>query len=451
MRRTLALVALAVTSMVALAFLIPLGLVIKEMARDQAFSGAERQAVALAPVLSTAPDRNAVERALDTTPAGRDGRFTIYLPGGEIVGESRAAGDEVRAAMAEDRAKTVDVPGGATFIQPIALDGGRTALAEVFVPDEAQHRGVLGYWAVLGGVGAGLVAGSVVVADRLAARVVRPARRLAEASAALGAGDLSVRVEPSGPAELEEAGRAFNTMADRVRQLLTSEREMAADMSHRLRTPLTALRLNAGDLGDDAAAEQTREAIDQLEREVDLVITSARRSDPGDDGECDAAELLRERLEFWSALAEDQQRSWCLRGADGEVRVPVSRGELAAAIDSVVGNVFRHTAEETQFVVSLQQNEGVVGVIVEDAGTGVPEHSEALRRGGSNAGSTGLGLDIVRRIAESTGGRITLDRSSLGGARVCMWLWHRPAAPKRRSRRRWGRGWHRMSSAEAPR
>ncbi|GAA0525913.1 two-component sensor histidine kinase [Saccharopolyspora subtropica] len=424
------LVALAVTSMVALAFLIPLGLMIREMARDQAMSDAERQAVALAPVLATTTDPGLVARAVASTRAGQSGRLAVYLPDGRVVGRSRIGASEVRAAMAEMRTASVGVPGGTAFVQSIALDGGRTAVAEVFVPAEEQTRGVLRSWLVLGAVGLVLVSASLVVADRLGARVVRATTRLAEASSALGAGDLTVRVDPSGPPELVEAGRAFNAMADRVRHLLAAEREMAADLSHRLRTPLTALRLNAEALGDGPAAEQTRQAIDRLEREVDLVITSARRAGPCDEADCDVAELLRDRLEFWSALAEDQGRPWSLRGADGEVYVPVPRAELEASVDAVVGNVFRHTPERTEFVVSLQRGDGLVGVVVEDAGPGVAESSAAVQRGRSSAGSTGLGLDIARRVAESTGGRLAVDRSSLGGARVCMWLRPRPAAPR---------------------
>lgn len=437
MRRTVVLVALAVTSMVALAFLIPLGLMIREMARDEAMSDADRQAVALAPVLATTGDRELVGKAVASTQAGQLRRIAVHLPGVEVVGSTRLSAEEL--AQGHARAATVEVPGGTAFVQPIALDGGRTAIVEVFVPEDEQARGVARSWLVLGVVGLLLVVGSLLVADRLAAQTVRATIRLADASSALGAGDLGVRVDPSGPPELVAAGHAFNTMADRVRQLLAAEREMAADLSHRLRTPLTALRLNAEALGDDQAAEQTRIAIDRLEREVDLVINSARRAGPGEDADCDVAALLRERLEFWSALAEDQQRPWSLRGADGSVSVPVPATELAASVDAVVGNVFRHTPERTEFVVSLQCNDGVVGVIVEDAGPGVAELSEAVERGRSSAGSTGLGLDIARRVAESTGGRLALDRSSLGGARVCMWLWQRPAAPRstrRRDRRR---------------
>ena len=85
-------------------------------------------------------------------------------------------------------------------------------------------------------------------------------------------------------------------------QLLANERELAADLSHRLRTPLTVLRLNAASLGEGDAAQQTREAVDQLEREVDKIIRTAREQQgrppeaSGGQAGCDAAEVVRERF-----------------------------------------------------------------------------------------------------------------------------------------------------------
>lgn len=133
-------------------------------------------------------------------------------------------------------------------------------------------------------VALGLVAIAVLTADRMGARLVGAARRLAGAARALGAGDLAVRIPVEGPqadgspAELREAAAAFNAMADRVVHLLAAERELAADLSHRLRTPLTVLRLNTASLGEGDAADATRHAVAQLEREVDQIIRSARRT-----------------------------------------------------------------------------------------------------------------------------------------------------------------------------
>ena len=289
-------------------------------------------------------------------------------------------------------------------------------------------------WLAMAGVGVVLVAGSVVAADRMGTRVVRATQRLSDAAAALGEGDLSVRIEDSdGPPELVNAGRAFNAMADRVAKLLAAEREMAADLSHRLRTPLAALRLNAESLPPGALGDQTREAVDRLEREIDMIIRAVRN--PAGRGSCDAAQVLRDRIAFWSALAEDEGRNCELIGADRPAPVPLPAAELEAAVDALLGNIFRHTPEGTDFAVTLHVGEGVTGILVADAGPGIADPQAALERGRSGRGSTGLGLDIARRAAESTGGHLRIHRSVLGGAQVQLWLRTGERPPARRSRR----------------
>jgi signal transduction histidine kinase len=268
----------------------------------------------------------------------------------------------------------------------------------------------------------GLVAVSVAVADRLAARITRPARRLAVAAAALGDGDLNARSEPSGPPELTAAAGAFNVMAERLTRMIAAERIMAADLPHRLRTPLTALRMNAAALGPGRAEDETRLAVAQMEHEVDKIIREARRPAPGEPSSCDAAEVLAERMDFWSALADDQLREWHLVGAGAPVPVPVGRQDLIAAADALLGNIFLHTRQGTEFAVTLHAGDGVVAIFFADAGPGIADPDAALQRGRSGRGSTGLGLDIARRVAESAGGELRIDRSALGGAQVQMWL-----------------------------
>jgi signal transduction histidine kinase len=449
MRRALALVALAVTSMVALAFLIPLGMVVQETARERAIADAQRQAGALAPVLAVTTDRGALDRALASTQAGAEQRVAVHLPNGGVVGVPRADPGRVRTAARRGRAFETDVVGGYALLQPVALDQAQIAVVEVFVPSADTTRGVLHAWAIMAGVAALLVIGSVLVADRLGARVVGSARRLAYASGALGSGDLSVRVEPSGPPELEEAGFAFNSMADRVVQLLAAEREMAADLSHRLRTPLAALRLNVGALPRGPATEQTQKSVERLEREIDAIIKIERRTAPDGIAGCDVVEVVGERVSFWSALAEDQGRTWTIRTIDGPVRVRVARAELAAVLDALLGNVFRYTEEGTPFGITLRVVRGHIGVIVSDAGPGIDDPRKAQKRGSSGGGSTGLGLDIARRVAESSGGELQINRSPQGGAQIAMWLrtidddaetWPR----HRRRRRMW---WRRKSDS----
>ncbi|WP_327729564.1 HAMP domain-containing histidine kinase [Streptomyces sp. NBC_00487] len=433
MRWALVKVCLAVTAMVVVAFAVPLGLVVKEMARDRAFSGAEREAAAIAPALSITTDREQLERVVAS--AGSDDGMAVHIPADGTgsaaldLGRQRALDEDIVTVRKLGRASTTEVPGGSTLLQPTALSSGEIAVVEVYVPESEVSNGVATAWAVLAGVGALLIVGSVAVADRLGVRMVRPARRLVESAHELGEGQLGARVPEKGPKELRLAAVAFNAMADQVVQLLANERELAADLSHRLRTPLTVLRLNAASLGDGPAAEQTRAAVEQLEREVDTIIRTAREAKPqtavaGPGAGCDAAEVVRERMAFWSALAEDEGRKWRVAGVERPVRIPVARADLAAALDALLGNVFRHTAEGTAFAVDVHNGEDAVIVLVSDAGPGIadPEAAMARGRGSGSDGSTGLGLDIVRRLAESTGGDVRLGSSVLGGTEVRIWI-----------------------------
>jgi len=445
MRWALVKVCVAVTTMVVVAFAVPLGLVIREMARDRAFSNAEREAAAIAPALSITTDRRQLEMVVAS--AGSDAGMAVHIPASDGVeavdlGRQRAVGKDIDTTRKLGRASTTEVPGGSTLLQPVALSTGKIAVVEVYVPQSDVTNGVATAWAVLAGVGIALIVGSVAVADRLGVRMVKPARRLVESAHELGEGKLGARVPEEGPTELRLAAVAFNSMADQVVQLLANERELAADLSHRLRTPLTVLRLNAASLGDGPAAEQTRAAVAQLEREVDTIIRTARDAKPqtaaiGVGAGCDAAEVVRERMDFWSALAEDEGRKVRVAGVDRPVRIPVARADLVAALDALLGNVFRHTAEGTAFAVDVHNGEDAVIVLVSDAGPGITDPEAAMARGGGSGsdGSTGLGLDIVRRLAESTGGDVRIGRSVLGGAEVRIWIQLDGREPERRGHR----------------
>ena len=450
MRRTLALVAAATSSMIALAFVIPLALAVRQVAHDRALHDAERQAAALAPVLEIAPGEADIVRAMDRIPAGRSGLLAVHLHTGDVLGNARARQQQLQQARSQTRTFAVPTPDGYLLLQPVMLTGNRIDVVEVGVRRVDLTRGVLASWAVMGLIAAVLVAASVLVADRLAARMVRASTGLAAAARRLGGGDLDVRVDPAGPTELAAAGVAFNAMADRVVELLAAERELLADLSHRLRTPLTALRLDAEAVGASPAAQRVRHAARQLEREIDGIIRAARSPlTAGLGGSCDAAEVIRARMRFWSALAADQGRPCEVIGTDRPVPVPLSRAELIAVVDALVGNVFRYTPVGCAFAVALRTVDGNTCLIVEDAGPGIADAATALRRGASTGGSTGLGLDIARRAAEATGGAVRISRGTMGGARVWLRFGTGPGAPTTiLAGRRWRR---RAGSAELAR
>jgi len=107
-------------------------------------------------------------------------------------------------------------------------------------------------------------------------------------------------------------------------------------------------------------------------------------------------------------------------GVPAPVPVRVSSDDLTACVDALLGNVFAHTPEGRDMAVRLTSRpDGGAILVVRDQGPGLPDPM-LLGRGRSGAGSTGLGLDIVRRIATGAGGSVALDRAPGGGAMITV-------------------------------
>jgi signal transduction histidine kinase len=160
-----------------------------------------------------------------------------------------------------------------------------------------------------------------------------------------------------------------------------------------------------------------------MERAVTGLISQARhRRAVYADAACEATTSLRDRVAFWTVLAEDTGRTVTLDvAATGPLPVGVPADELAAALDALLGNVFAHTPDGTAFAITLASRSGGGALLtVADDGPGLS--ADQVRRGASRGGSTGLGLDIARRVAQSSGGRLDLATGPTGGARLTLEL-----------------------------
>ncbi|TDC07076.1 HAMP domain-containing histidine kinase [Nonomuraea longispora] len=405
MRRWLALLVAATTSLVLIALLVPMALLIRAVAENGAMSRATAAAEYVAVAVGTPDLTLAVQQA------GRP--VTVFLPGGGTVGGQAPRSDAVLLA-ATGRSVTAAAPGGREVLTSAQTPEG-TAVIRVLVPDAELTKGVREAWLALLGLGLALVVLGIVLADRLALAVTRPVDGLARVSHRLAGGDLSARAELGGPPEVRSVALALNHLAGRIDDLLAAERESVADLSHRLRTPLTGLRLDAEALRDPEERARVQSRVDALQRAVSTVITDARRRSAGR-GTCDAAAVVRERVRFWSVLAEDQGREVSVSLPDAAVPVAVGAEELSACVDALLGNVFAHTPEGVPMAVRLAPHDAGVLLVVEDSGPGFD--AALLERGTSGGGSTGLGLDIARRTAESSGGGLTVSTGPEGGTRV---------------------------------
>jgi signal transduction histidine kinase len=416
-RTRLTLLVLATTSLIVIAFLVPLALLVRQVAQDRATVRATADIQGIVPVAGTSDIRQ-LGLTVGQLAASSGRPVTIFLGNGTVLGTPVAVTPAVELAL-RGQSLTVSEGGGAREIV-VAVQGRPEgpAVVRTVVSAAEAGRGVTRSWLVLAVLAAVLVLLGLVVADRLARRLVRPITALSDVSHRLANAELTARAEPDGPPELREVAGALNHLAGRIQELLRQEREHVADLSHRLRTPLTALRLEAEGLRDPEESARLAAAADGLERAVSGLIRQARsRSDPSSPGRCDAAAVVGERAAFWAVLAEDTGRRMEVELVPGPQPVALAAEELAAAVDALLGNVFAHTPEGTPFSVRLT---GAPSVIVADEGPGMP--SELAARGVSGGDSTGLGLDIARRAASASGGSLAIQPVDPNGTEVVLRL-----------------------------
>ena len=424
MRARLNLVVGAVTTMVVIAFLFPLTLTVRALAYDKAVTLAQNQEEAIAQFIALrAPNSNTADVIQAALLNRSDYATSVILiadsGGEEVFGEPIPEGENLDAVR-NGAAYRATVRGGqAVYASVLLPTAGQTVVVRVFVPETALTDGVARSIVVLILLGLAIIAIAIAVADRLGQSMVQPVKELSATASILGEGNLEARVTPSGPPEVMEVGIELNGLADRIVRLLRMEREAAADLSHRLRTPLTAVRLDAEALPEGPLAERLRDDLDELDRTVDFVIREARRPGRTDAaGTCDLGEVAAERVGFWAALAEEQQRELEYISDGSETQVAIGSDDAVAMIDALVGNVFAHTDEGVGFTVAVASLDGDAILVVDDQGPGFG--SEMAERGISAGGSTGLGLDIAARTARVGGGQMTVGTSENGGGRVTV-------------------------------
>jgi signal transduction histidine kinase len=431
MRRRIVLLVVGMTTLVILAFSVPVGILLHSALAQHAEQAAIDQANSVALFLSSGEPTSAeITSYVDSLNASSGRPTTVVAPDGTSYGATANVPGGAHLGGGPDgggppggggSAVLHSVPGGQVAETVVPAAGGGAYAVRVYLPDSALRAGE-GKWLAL------LICGSVallllswLLGELITRRIVRPLNRTASAARRLAHGDKSARAPTDGPREVADVGRALNQLATRIDELITEERETVADLSHRLRTPLTALRLDAEGLRNPDEAERIGTQVGVVERMLTGIIHTARRAErEGMVPSCDATAVVRERVAFWSALAEEQQRAGTLHIPQTPLLVRASAEDLAAAIDALLENVFAYTPEATPYAVRVTTLPDAVLVEVEDDGPGLSP--DMAIRGRSDRGSTGLGLDIARRTAEVSGGGMNIGRARNGGAIVSLRL-----------------------------
>jgi signal transduction histidine kinase len=252
----------------------------------------------------------------------------------------------------------------------------------------------------------------------VAGRLGRPVEELAEAASRLGRGDPRPLGRRYGVPDLDQVADGIDTSARRLSSLLAADRELTADASHQLRTPLTALSMRLEEMiasadDPDVVREEGSAALAQAERLADVVtqlLSPARRA-TSSAALTGIDEIVRQQVVEWEPAFRRVRRKLVVIGVRG-LQAHVTPGGLAQVLATLLDNALMHGGG----TVTLQTSQNSRSVVIEvrDEGKGVPpelvprifERSVSGRPEG-----TGLGLALARTMAAADGGRVVLIKA----------------------------------------
>lgn len=256
-----------------------------------------------------------------------------------------------------------------------------------------------------------------------ARRVARPLRRLASAASEVAHGGRAPRLREEGPDDVRHAAQAFNAMTDQVTRTLQSQRQLLSAVGHDLRTPITAMRISAEFIEDEELRERLQKNLQELQSLTEAVLDAARGAGWEERRKIDLAALI----ESLCADLEDLEMplTWTPHDAAPLLCRP---GEIRRAARNLIENA---VAYGKSAAVRLEETPEVYAIIVEDDGPGIAETDrtrvfepfvrlESSRS--SETGGAGLGLTLVKAIAENHGGSVTLENRTEGGLRATLRL-----------------------------
>ncbi|OXY96481.1 ATP-binding protein [Streptomyces diastatochromogenes] len=394
MRRRLIQSTLAVVLVVIAVFGVSLVIVETRTISNSAQERVESEAVRLASIVdSRILAAENVNAEVLRNPVSKEQYAEIRVPGRPPIEiGTKPEGDVIRSTQKGEEGETVTVEEPRSAV---TREVGRTLL-------------IIGLVALLA------VVAAVLLAVRQANRLASPLTDLAETAERLGSGDPRPRHKRYGVPELDRVADVLDSSAERIGRMLTAERRLAADASHQLRTPLTALsmRLEEITLTDDpdTVKEEATIALGQVERLTDVVerlLTNSRDPRTGSAVSFDLDEVIQQQLAEWRPAYRSAGRAIVSSGKR-HLRAVGTPGAVAQVLAALIENSLMHGGGTVALRTRVTGNQAVVEVT--DEGPGVPGDLGAriFERTISGRNSTGIGLAVARDLAEADGGRLEL-------------------------------------------
>lgn len=334
------------------------------------------------------------------------------------------------AAERSDRDRASTPGGDIEFLAvPLRAEGETRGVFVVAIFREFETGDLGSITGALAGVGVAVLLIGALLSWRGAQRVIAPMHDVTRTARQITETDLSGRIPVQGDDEVAELARTFNEMLARLESAFAAQRRFLDDAGHELRTPITIVRGHLELMGEDP--EERRETLalvtdelDRMSRLVNDVLTLAKAERPDflDLETVDVEALSREVFAKAAALAE---RDWQL-GRVGRGVVTADRQRLTQALIQLAQNAVQHTAEGDPIALSSSVTAAGARFAVRDWGPGVSaaDRERIFERFGRGAAGpregAGLGLAIVRAIAEAHGGRVELESRPGQGAEFAL-------------------------------
>jgi signal transduction histidine kinase len=324
----------------------------------------------------------------------------------------------VRPAL-DDRIVDLPVNGYLVVAVPVVTATKVSGVVRTAEPLSAGASRVRNSWLALAGLAGLVLVAAAAAAVGLARRLTRPLARLGQDAASIGKGDFTVTTPKTGLPEIDRVGVNLTRTAGRVGALLAREQAFTADASHQLRSPLTGLRLTieaelAHPRPDPRQALTLALAdVERLETTIDDLLALARDT-PGLRLPVDLVDVVEEIERRWADGFRAKGRRLVTELPPGLPQPTLSQAALLHVLDVLVDNARVHAKGTVE--VGARVHPGAVTLRVSDEGPGIADAQRVFERGHSEAGSTGIGLALARRLAEAEGGRLRLVGNERGGS-----------------------------------
>ncbi|MEU5340621.1 MULTISPECIES: ATP-binding protein [unclassified Streptomyces] len=340
-----------------------------------------------------------------------------------ILGDEKISARILKDQVADDRYARIEIPGRAAIhigtkptgdVTTSSREGEEGETVTVQEPRSAVTREIGRTLLLIAAVALLAVIAAVLLAVRQANRLASPLTDLAETAERLGSGDPRPRHKRYGVPELDRVADVLDGSAERIARMLTAERRLAADASHQLRTPLTALsmRLEEITLTDDPdiVKEEATIALGQVERLTDVVerlLTNSRDPRNGSAVTFDLDEVIKQQLAEWRPAYRNAGRA-IVNSGKHRLQAVGTPGAVAQVLAALIENSLMHGGGTVALRTRVVGNQAVIEVT--DEGPGVPADLGAriFERAISGRNSTGIGLAVARDLAEADGGRLEM-------------------------------------------